>query len=225
MKYTHMKTFIAACAAVLLFIGTQGHKTEAMTSHQVQKGDTLWKLGEQNGISVDMIKQMNHRLDDWIYIGEFLQLPDEPKDFTEYSDNNDFETPAQEMPQPTPVISIEEKDLMARLVEAEARGESYEGKVAVATVVLNRMDSPEFPNSITEVIYQVVGNTYAFTPVQNGEINKPASEEALRAVDEALISTDRLNKAVYFYNPKIATDDWIRSRQIIKSIGNHVFAI
>ncbi len=122
-------------------------------------------------------------------------------------------------------ISSKEKDLLARLVEAEAKGESFEGKVAVATVVLNRVDSNQFPNSITNVIYEKVGNAYAFSPVQNGEINKQASEEATQAVEEALKSPDRLNNALYFYNPEIATDDWIRSRQIVKKIGNHVFAI
>ena len=92
----------------------------------------------------------------------------------------EMETPEQEVVAALAVsISEEEKDLFARLVEAEAKGESYEGKVAVATVVLNRVDSPEFPNSITGVINEVVGKAYAFSPVQNGEINKPASDEAL----------------------------------------------
>ena len=123
------------------------------------------------------------------------------------------------------MISDEEKDLLARLVEAEAKGESYEGKVAIATVVLNRVDSSEFPDTVTDVVYEVVGSAYAFSPVQNGEINKPASEEAKKAVNEAFTKNDRLNNAIYFYNPEIATDDWIRSREIVKTIDNHVFAL
>ncbi|MDQ0247064.1 spore germination cell wall hydrolase CwlJ-like protein [Bacillus fengqiuensis] len=133
-------------------------------------------------------------------------------------------TPEKESMEPAISISAEEKDLFARLVEAEAKGESYEGKLAVATVVLNRVDSPEFPDTITGVIKQVVGKSYAFSPVQNGEINKPASDEAKRAVEEALTRKDRLNDCIYFYNPDIATDDWIRSREVVKTIGNHVFA-
>ena len=109
---------------------------------------------------------------------------------------------------------------MERLVEAEAKGESYEGKVAVATVVLNRVESSQFPDSITEVINQ----KNAFSPVQNGEINKPASNEAKQAVEEALTRKDRLLDSIYFYNPEIATDDWIRTRDVVKTIGNHVFA-
>ncbi|WP_235867342.1 cell wall hydrolase [Priestia abyssalis] len=134
------------------------------------------------------------------------------------------ETTEKEPIEPAISISAEEKDLFARLVEAEAKGESYEGKTAVATVVLNRVDSSEFPDTITGVIKQVVGKSYAFSPVQNGEINKPASDEAKRAVEEALTRKDRLNNCIYFYNPDIATDDWIRSREVVKTIGNHVFA-
>ncbi|MEQ2529293.1 cell wall hydrolase [Bacillaceae bacterium CLA-AA-H227] len=122
-------------------------------------------------------------------------------------------------------ISDKEKELLSRLVEAEAKGESYEGKVAVAEVVLNRVESPEFPDTVKEVVYEITGDAYAFSPVQNGEINKPASEEAKEAVDDAVASPDNLNNAIYFYNPDIATDNWIRSRQVIKKIDNHAFAI
>ncbi|NMD71714.1 spore cortex-lytic protein [Bacillus sp. DNRA2] len=126
--------------------------------------------------------------------------------------------------EPALPITDEEKDLFARLVEAEAKGEPYEGKVAVAEVVLNRVQSPEFPDTVTGVVTEVVGKSYAFSPVQNGEINKPASDEAKQAVCEALTSDDHLNEAVYFYNPEIATDDWIRSREVVTTIGDHTFA-
>lgn len=140
------------------------------------------------------------------------------------SSEPEIETPEEEPEQPAFSISDQEKDLFARLVEAEAKGESYEGKVAVATVVLNRVESPDFPNTVTNVINEVVGKAYAFSPVQNGEINKPASDDSIRAVEEALTRTDRLNDSVYFYNPEIATDNWIRTRSVVKTIGNHVFA-
>lgn len=135
------------------------------------------------------------------------------------------ETPVEKHETPAVSISGEEKELLARLVEAEAKGEPYEGKVAVATIVLNRVESPQFPNTVTEVINEVVGHAYAFTPVQNGEINNPASAESTQAVEEALKREDTLNDSIFFYNPKIATDQWIRSRQIVEKIGNHVFAI
>jgi N-acetylmuramoyl-L-alanine amidase len=134
------------------------------------------------------------------------------------------EVPTQQPAAPAVSISQSEKDLFARLVEAEAKGEPYEGKVAVATVVLNRVDSPEFPDSVTEVIKEKVGKAYAFSPVQNGEINKPASEESKKAVEEALKREDTLDNSIYFYNPEIATDNWIRTRDAVETIGNHVFA-
>jgi len=134
------------------------------------------------------------------------------------------EAPVEELATPAISISDNEKDLFARLVEAEAEGEPYEGKVAVATIVLNRVESPQFPDTVTEVINEVVGDAYAFSPVQNGEINKPASEESTHAVEEALKREDTLHDSIFFYNPEIATDNWIRSRQTVETIGNHVFA-
>ncbi|MFC3885442.1 cell wall hydrolase [Bacillus songklensis] len=153
-----------------------------------------------------------------------IQTPPETKVLAVQSTKPAMKPAEKEPAKPAVSISNKEKDLFARLVEAEAKGEPYKGKVAVATVVLNRVDSPQFPDTVTDVINQVVGGAYAFSPVQNGEINKPASDEAKRAVDEALTRKDRLNDCIYFYNPEIATDDWIRTRNVVKTIGNHVFA-
>ena len=224
MKNTYMKTLVVAFVATFTFIGVQNRTVEAITEYQVTKGDSLWELGQQYGVTIDDIKQDNNRNNDMIYIGEILQIPDKPKVLAIQSSEPKKETPEKEQEKPAVSISNEEKDLFERLVEAEAKGESYEGKVAVATVVLNRVDSPHFPNNITDVITQEVGDSYAFSPVQNGEINKPASDEAKKAVDEALTRKDRLNNAIYFYNPDIATDDWIRTRDVVKTIDNHVFA-
>lgn len=153
-----------------------------------------------------------------------LRIPDKTKVVAAQSSKPEIETPEKDLAKPAVSISNEEKDLFARLVEAEAKGESYKGKVAVATVVLNRVDSPNFPNKVTDVIKQVVGGSYAFSPVQNGKISNLVSNDAKRAVDEALTRKDRLNDSIYFYNPDIATDDWIRTRDVVKTIGNHVFA-
>ncbi|MGG1227387.1 cell wall hydrolase [Bacillus halotolerans] len=117
--------------------------------------------------------------------------------------------------------SESEKELLSRLVHAEAKGESYEGKVAVASVVLNRTDKNGFPDTIRGVIYQ----KNAFEPVANGSINQEPDKESIEAVEEAMSSKDRETEALFFYNPKTASDDWIRSRKIIEKIGRHVFAI
>ena len=224
MKNTYMKTIVVAILATFTFIGVQNSTVEAITEHQVTKGDSLWKLGQQYGVTIAGIKQNNNRNDDMIYIGELLQIPEKPKVVASQSSVPKEESSEKVKEKPAVSISTKEKDLFERLVEAEAKGESYEGKVAVATVVLNRVDSPHFPNNITDVITQEVGDSYAFSPVQNGEINKPASNEAKKAVDAALTRKDRLNNAIYFYNPEIATDDWIQTRKVVKTIDNHVFA-
>lgn len=115
----------------------------------------------------------------------------------------------------------EEKKLLARLVHAEAKGEPYSGKVAVATVVLNRMEHEQFPDTVKEVIYQ----KNAFEPVQNGSINEPANKEAVQAVEEAIEDQGKNDELLYFYNPETATSDWIFTREVVKKIGKHAFAV
>ena len=235
MKNTYMKKVAVACVATFAFVGLHNSTVEAITHYEVVKVDSLSEMGQAYGPIMNEVQQeMNSYNDEKEYIPykpEVLaQESTEPAvEETPVSEPQsaepEMETPEQEVvAAPAVSISNEEKDLFARLVEAEAKGESYEGKVAVATVVLNRVDSPEFPNSITEVINEVVGKAYAFSPVQNGEINKPASDEAIQAVEEALTRQDRLNDSIYFYNPEIATDTWITTREVVKTIGNHVFA-
>ena len=110
-------------------------------------------------------------------------------------------------------------DLMAKLVYAESRGEPFEGKVAVASVVLNRLLNPGFPNSIEGVIFQ----TNAFSCVRNRDIKANPDQSCYDAVYEAINGTDPTNEALYFYNPAIATCSWMKQKKDTKSIGNHVF--
>lgn len=219
-----MKTLVVACMAALAFIGLQNNTVEAITKNKVVKDDLLLGHGQPFSRTIVDIKHDNNRHDNGIYIGEILHMPNNPKVFAKRSSKPKIDKSKKDQKKPALSISNKEKDLFERLVEAEAKGESYKGKVAVATVVLNRVNSSQFPNNIADVINQEVGNAYAFSPVQNGEISKPASNEAKRAVDEALTRKDRLHDALYFYNPDIATDDWIRTRDVVKTIDHHVFA-
>ena len=120
------------------------------------------------------------------------------------------------------VISItnDELYLLSKLVSSEARGESYEGQVAVAAVVINRVLDPRFPDDIKEVIYQ----RNAFSVVNNGEIYKEPTDSAYKAAREALYGSDPTRGAIYFWNPDIATCNWIKTLDPYKKIGNHVFA-
>lgn len=109
--------------------------------------------------------------------------------------------------------------LLARLISAEARGEPYNGQVAVGAVVLNRVDHPSFPNSISGVIYQ----PGAFSCMDDGQFDQPIAESAYRAAQDALNGYDPSYGAIYYFNPSTATSKWIWSRPLIVQIGQHRF--
>lgn len=191
------KLLIVSTIALSLFgFNTQ---SKAATNHVVQSGETYWILANKFGVSANSIKSANDATNNLLLPGQTLTIP-------------------------TSTISAAEKDLMARLVSAEAKGEPYAGKVAVATVILNRLDNKDFPDSIKDVIYQKDNGYYAFTPVQNGTINDSADAESKKAVTEAIASRGLGQGSLYFYNPKTSTSDWIFSRKVTIKIGNHTFA-
>ncbi|WP_328515433.1 cell wall hydrolase [Halobacillus yeomjeoni] len=167
---------------------------EGLNTHEVKQGDTLYKIGMKYGVSVQQIQAMNDMYGTMIYPGQELILP----------------------------VTLEEweEDLLARLVEAEAKGESYAGKVAVATVVLNRVESPLFPDSLYGVIYQ----SRQFEPVDNGHINDPASHTSRQAVEEALSFQGFDGGSLFFYNPDKVSSAYHNDREVTVVIGNHVFS-
>ncbi|MFT9057818.1 MAG: spore cortex-lytic enzyme [Ethanoligenens sp.] len=109
--------------------------------------------------------------------------------------------------------------LLARVISAEARGEPFTGQVAVGAVILNRVDSPLFPNTIAGVIYQ----PGAFTCLTDGQFNQPVAESAFRAAQNAINGWDPSGGSLYYYNPDTAISQWIRQRPILLRIGKHVF--
>ncbi len=111
--------------------------------------------------------------------------------------------------------------LLARTIYAEGRGEPYTGQVAIGAVVMNRVRSPQFPNTISGVVYQ----KHAFTAVSDGQINLTPDDKAMKAARDALNGWDPTGGALYYYNPAVATSAWIFDRQTITVIGKHVFAI
>ena len=115
--------------------------------------------------------------------------------------------------------SSSDYQLLARLISAEARGEPYNGQVAVGAVVMNRVKHPLFPNSVSGVIYQ----SGAFTCVTDGQFYKSVADSAYRAARDALNGMDPSGGAIYYYNPNTATSSWIWSRPVITVIGNHKF--
>nr|WP_328701006.1 cell wall hydrolase [Aquibacillus kalidii] len=167
-------------------------------TYTVKSGDSMWKISNNMGVSLLTLQKLNPSARNYIYPGQRLTIPES--------------------------ITNSEKQLMAKLVHAEAKGESYAGKVAVATVILNRVDHSDFPNSVSGVVYQKSNGYYAFTPVQSGTINQTPDTESVRAVNEALAFRGQGSGSIYFYNPKTAKSDWILSRQVTVTIGNHRFA-
>lgn len=115
--------------------------------------------------------------------------------------------------------SSKDVNLLAMVINGEARGESYEGQVAVGAVVLNRVKHSSFPNTIAGVVYQ----KGAFTAVDDGQIKASMQSSCVNAARDALNGWDPTGGAIYYYNPRTATSSWIRSRPVIKTIGNHVF--
>lgn len=112
-------------------------------------------------------------------------------------------------------------ELLARLINAEARGESYSGQVAVGAVIMNRVKSPLFPNTIAGVIY----SPGQFSSVADGQINLPVEDESIiMAAQDAINGADPTSGALYFYNPSKTKSKWLFSLQTVTTIGKHVFA-
>lgn len=191
------KLVIAAGLIFSMSAFTGVTKSEAATTHKIQYGETYWKIAKGFGIPVNSLMSANNSKP--LIAGQYMTLPNSP-------------------------ISAADEELMAKLVRAEAVGEPYAGKVAVATVILNRVKSPDFPNTVRGVIYQISNGHYAFTPVQNGQINQPADLASKKAVNEAIALMGKGNGSLFFYNPKTAVSDWIFSREVTVTIGNHRFA-
>ena len=118
-----------------------------------------------------------------------------------------------------PKYTERDLQLLANAVYGESRGEPYEGQVAVAAVILNRIEHPDFPNTVSGVIFQPL----AFTAVADGQIWLEPNQRAKEAVIDAMNGWDPSENAIYYFNPKTATSKWIWSRPHIKTIGEHIF--
>lgn len=139
-----------------------------------------------------------------------------------YLDNKSENYNKQEDEKKEAVINLNDEEVMllSKLVAGEARGESYEGQVAVAAVVINRVKDSRFPNSLEGVIYQ----KNAFSVVKNGKIYAEPTSSTYRAAQEAIYGSDPTDNAIYFWNPDISTCSWMNTLNPHLRIGNHVFA-
>lgn len=203
MSYMKRKPIICVAVLVFIFMFTVSAPLFAAERHTVKSGETLYSISKKYGTTVIELKKANGLSKNLIYPGQHLRIPDK----TNVSRG---------------AASFSEDDIywLARAVYGEARGESYEGQVAVAAVILNRVESPQFPNTVKGVIFEPL----AFTAVADGQIYYTPNSTAIKAVREAINGWDPSGGALYYWNPAKATSKWIWSRPIIKQIGNHVFA-
>ncbi|WHZ05528.1 cell wall hydrolase [Neobacillus sp. YX16] len=181
-------------------------------AYDVKPGDTMSSIARDHQLTLQELADANPQISNLnlIYIGQKINTP---------TNSTRPKEPIQKEPVNTN-LSDAEIDLLARLVRAEAQTEPLQGKIAVACVVLNRVESPQFPDTIKDVIYA----PGQFQPVKNGQIDKPADEESIQAVKAALTDKRQLaTGAIFFYNPTIATSRWLDTRATTLVIGQHVF--
>jgi len=177
-------------------------------THLVISGESLYLIAQKYGITVDALKEANQLSQDEILVGQELTIPQATKDSSSSSSY---------------YLSESEIDLLARLVSAEASGESYTGQIAVAATILNRLNDSRYPDTVTAIIYQVDNGYYQYSPVLDGRINLSATASATNAVESALTGWDPSNGANGFYNPSKTTNTWVRSQTVTAVIGNHIF--
>jgi N-acetylmuramoyl-L-alanine amidase len=178
-------------------------------SYTVREGDTLYGIAREHRVSLRELMRANNLSGSLIRPGDVLELPEQSE---------------AEIVLSRGTVSREELMLLARIIHAEARGESFDGKVAVGAVVLNRIRSPHFPKTISDVILQKNNRVYQFSPVGDGSFNLEPDETSLKAALQALSGTDPTGGALFFYNPELSSDRWIRTLPVVTRIGKHVFA-
>jgi len=186
-----------------------GHSLNIPRIHNVQRGESLFLLARNYNTTSEALMEINNMSGHILLAGQRLFIP-----------TGSSAPVAVHQAHRIADVTDEEMVLLARTVYSEARGEPFEGQVAVAAVVLNRVRHPQFPNSISGVIFE----PWAFTAVHDGQFWLTPNETAYRAVGEALAGSDPSQGAIFYYNPVTATNRWIRSRSIITKIGRHLFA-
>ncbi len=190
-----------------LNIPSGSNATASNSSYRVQSGDSLYLIAQKYGVTVAALKQANGLSSSTLWAGQTLTIPSRRSVATTSIYN----------------LSQSDIDLLARLVTAEAVGESYTGQVAVAATVLNRLEDSRYPNTISGIIYQVDNGCYQYSPILDGRIYLSATATAYKAVQAALTGWDPSNGANGFYNPSKTSSKWVKSQAVTATIGGHVF--
>ena len=214
IKFKNLKyIFLTA----VLTIGVSGNISQKVfatiltsKTYIVRSGDCLSIIALSHGESLYDLRNENNKWNDFIFPGQVLKVP---------------VTTSLNAAQIKPIAikyTASDLNLLARLITAEAQGESYNGQVAVGAVVVNRVKHSLFPNSISAVINQITNGNYEFTPVLYGSINKPAQKNAVKAAYAALNGNDPTNKALFFYSGNVPKGLTL-PQPVSIIIGNHTF--
>ncbi|MCM8711311.1 LysM peptidoglycan-binding domain-containing protein [Clostridium sp. SYSU_GA19001] len=184
--------------------------------YTVKSGDTLYLIAKRYGISLYSLRKANNYWKDYIYVGQTLLIPG-------VNTTTNAATLTSQTSKGVIPYTKADLDLLARLIHAEAQGQSYKTQVAVGAVVINRVQSSAWPNTIKDVIYQRVNGYYQFTPVLNGWINKPASDTARQAALDALIGIDPTNGAEFYFDDS-TKNTWLWSKPVALRVDNMIFS-
>lgn len=189
-------------------------------SYEVVSGDTLYSLAARYGTTVDAIMQANHLSSNVLQVGQRLVIPG-----TSSSAEAGSSTLTQKEQHSGVSVNQEEVEWLAKMIYSEGRGESLEGQIAIAAVIMNRVESPLFPNNIKDVLFEKSYGYYQFTPVGTGDIySATPNEENFEAARRAINGEDPTNGALFYYNPDKAYSPYLESRQVSTIIGNHTFS-
>lgn len=179
-------------------IASQNSFAATLTNYTVKSGDCMSVIAQKHGVSLSNLRKANKNCSISIFPGQILKVPGATSSTVAKA------TPmvAKRIVAKNNVIKYTASDLnlLSRLITAEAQGETYKAQVAVGAVVINRVQSSRFPNSIKAVINQKSNGYYQFSPIQNGSIKKPAQATAVKAAKAALKGTDPTKNALFFYS-------------------------
>lgn len=185
-------------------------------THRVTVGESLYQLAQRYGCTVSDIKKLNGISGDVIKAGTVLKIPSSA---SAYSDGINTRVTSSRGGSYQRTYTQADWDMLAQVVYGEARGEIYDGQVAVAAVVLNRLEDDAFPDTLYGVVFQ----KNAFTCVNDGQYYLSPNRTAYEAALEAMQGNDPTNGCLYYWNPATATSRWIWTRSVETRIGNHVF--
>ena len=184
--------------------------------YRVKNGDTLFYIAKRTKLTINELKSINNLSGDTIYVGQVLK--------TQRPANS---AKIAEAVNQSPTRGTQREDevyWLSRVIHAEAQGESYQGKLAVGNVIMNRVTSHKFPNTLYQVIFDKQNGHTQFSPVLDGSIYNTPDKDSIRAANDVLNGSRPVGEALYFLNPKKSTNFWITAnRKYMKTIGQHDF--